>query len=40
VSSAGSLDPVTESRVRAGFTAQTMLATLGATMADVAPGRG
>ena len=33
------LDPATEQRVRASFGAQTMLATLGATMVEVGRGR-
>jgi uncharacterized protein (TIGR00369 family) len=33
------LDAATEARIRASFGAQTMLATLGATMAAVEPGR-
>ena len=33
------LDPATEARVRASFGSQTMLQTLQATMAEVAPGR-
>jgi uncharacterized protein (TIGR00369 family) len=33
------LDPATEQRVRTSFGAQTMLATLGATMVEVARGR-
>jgi uncharacterized protein (TIGR00369 family) len=33
------LDPATEQRVRGSFGAQTMLATLGATMVEVARGR-
>jgi uncharacterized protein (TIGR00369 family) len=33
------LDAATEARIRASFGAQTMLATLGATMTEVAPGR-
>jgi uncharacterized protein (TIGR00369 family) len=33
------LDAATEARIRASFGAQTMLATLGATMLEVVPGR-
>ena len=33
------LDPATEARLRASFGAATMLATLGAAMTEVAPGR-
>ncbi|WP_448626719.1 PaaI family thioesterase [Geodermatophilus sp. URMC 64] len=33
------LDPAREARIRASFAAQAMLATLGATVADVGPGR-
>jgi uncharacterized protein (TIGR00369 family) len=36
---AGSLDPATEARVRDSFGRQTMLATLGAVMTEVDPGR-
>jgi acyl-coenzyme A thioesterase PaaI-like protein len=39
VSSPGPLTGSAESRVRASFSAQTMLATLGASIVEIAPGR-
>ena len=39
MSGAEALEPATEARVRASFAAQAMLATLGAGMVEVAPGR-
>jgi uncharacterized protein (TIGR00369 family) len=39
VTPAGSLDPTAEARIRASFGAQTMLATLGASMTEVVAGR-